>query len=897
MADWPFFTGGEYRDSVPTWSSVLGYEPGERITSYAEMTRYLEALATSDRAELRGYGTSYEGRRLQILVISDPENLARVDAIREQVRRLADPRALDADAAAGIARETPAISWVAANVHGGEHSTMEACLLLAYQLIAGEDGVSRLIRKESVVVIDPLQNPDGRDRSVGYFYSAFGLRPNPDANAAEHGHPWPSARPNHYLFDLNRDWYPLTQQESRAKVQAFLEWRPQVYADLHEMGWDSTYYFPPPAAPINKHLPGYTLQGWELYGRAIAAAFDEHGIDYYLRERFDAFYPGYGECWPSFHGAIGMTFEQATVQGLSIRCKDETVRTLRDALWQHFLAAMATCETTARHREERLQAFYDFHRDAIEEGRSGAIRAYILPAGDQSPDAAALIANLAAQGIESHPSVAGFTVHDARRFPDGDAEERTFASGSFVLPLDQPAGRLLRALFERDPELDETFLREELERKKERLPDRFYDITAWSVPLAWGLEVYTSGQETSVDGKRRPTTDDRPPSGETTDTDWWSAPSQRSTDGGRSSVVSRPSAGSYLIPYRTNTAARLLADLLREGYRVHVARQAFQFDGVTYERGTLVARVKGNAAGLHERLEQAVAEYGLAIAPTASSWTAAGISLGSEDVVRVKPPRIAALYDLPAAVNSCGWLLYTLEQRYQIPFTAIRAARLLGADLRDYDVLVFPDGWEYGRYFDDGSVKRLKEWVSAGGTLIGMRGSAAFLARPQADLTTVRAVKDIRKVRREEKPPEEEARPQEPSKAQTEKPTEEPVPPEFETDQVTGAMLRVDLSSHHFLTYGYGASACVLTTTDLLFTPSKKGWNVATYAACERLHVAGFLWDKMRPVLPGQAYLVDENVGRGHVILFAEDPNFRACWEGLTRFFLNALFFAPTLNR
>jgi hypothetical protein len=890
MADWQFLPGGEYDASVPTWQSVLGYQPGERITSYAEMTRYLEALASADRADLRVYGASYEGRSLQFLVISDSENLARVDAIRERVRRLADPRALSPEEAAAIARGTPAISWIAANVHGGEHSTMEACLLLAYQLIAGEDDISRLIRKETVVVIDPLQNPDGRERSVGYFYSAFGVRPNPDANAAEHGHPWPSARPNHYLFDLNRDWYPLTQQESRAKVQTFLDWRPQVYADLHEMGWDSTYYFPPPAAPINKHLPGYTLEGWELYGRAIAAAFDQHGIDYYLRERFDAFYPGYGECWPSFHGAIGMTFEQATVQGLAIRCKDETVRTLRDALWQHFIAALATCETTARHREERLRAFYDFHRDAVEEGRSGDLRAYLLPAGDQSPDAATLIANLAAQGIESRQATADFTVPDARRFPDGDPEERNFAAGSYILPLDQPAGRLLRALFERDPELDETFLREELERKQERLPDRFYDTTAWSVPLAWALETYTTA--TLVD--LPPSPDDPGPI------------AQRPTPNAQRLTPKSqgPTPNAYLIPYRTNAAARLLADLLREGYRVHVARKAFELDGVSYGRGTLVARVKGNPAGLQERLEQAVAEHGLAIAPAASSWTEAGISLGSEDIVRIKPPRIAALYDVPAAVNSCGWLLYTLEQRYQIPFTAIRAARLLGTDLRDYDVIVFPDGWEYGRHFDDGAVKKLKEWVSAGGTLIGMRGSASFLARPEADLTTVRAVKDIRKARREEKPEAEGEKsavegdkPAEAPKSKTEKPAEEPVPPEFETDQVPGAILRVDLSPHHFLTYGYGASACVLATTDLLFTPSKKGWNVATYAPSERLHVAGFLWEKMRPVLPGQAYLVDENVGRGHVILFAEDPNFRASWEGLTRFFLNALFFAPILSR
>jgi hypothetical protein len=347
----------------------------------------------------------------------------------------------------------------------------------------------------------------------------------------------------------------------------------------------------------------------------------------------------------------------------------------------------------------------------------------------------------------------------------------------------------------------------------------------------------------------------------------------------------------------------VLTDFLREGRRVHVARKAFRLDGVAYERGTLVARVRGNGEDLHARLERA-AEDGVPIAAAESSWTEEGISLGSDEVVRLKSPRIAVLYDLPCSSTSCGWALYLLEQRYRLPFTAIRAARLLATDLRDYDVIVFPDGSDHGRYFDDGAMRRLKEWVAAGGVLIGMRGSAVFLARPEAELTSVRAVKDVRKIHREEKPADEDAaakpeppKPDGPGKAKAEKPSEEETPPEFQTDRIPGAILRVNLSSHHFLTYGYDDTACVLATTDLLFTPSTKGWNVATYASEEQLHVAGFLWEKMRRALPGQAYLVDEPVGRGHVILFAEDPNFRACWEGLSRFFLNALCFAPSLDR
>jgi Zinc carboxypeptidase len=904
-SSWEFYPGGRYDPSVPAWTDVLGYSPGERITRCGDVARYLAALAErGDRVRRELYGESWEGRELQIAIISAPRHLAALEAIRERIARLAGTRRLaPGPELEAIVRETPPIVWVAANVHGGEHSTAEAALLLAYQLVAGEDETTRAIRERTVVVIDPLQNPDGRERSVNYFYSAFGLRPNPDPNAAEHTTPWPSARPNHYLFDLNRDWIYLTQKETRAKVELYLRWRPQVYADLHEMGRDSSFFFPPPAPPLNVHHPEITRKWWEIYGRAIGSAFDALGFDYYVGESFDSFFPGYGEAWPSLHGAVGMTFEQASVHGLSVRRKDETTLLFREAIQHHFIACMAVCRTAAERAEECLRDFYEFHRTAVEEGRAGPVREYLIPPGDRAADVASLADTLTRQGIEVAIAEEPFTHPGAHPLRESEPCERPFPAGTAVVRLDQPAGRLARTLFEPEATLEEAFLREELERKEKRLPDRFYDVTAWSVADSTGLEVYAGAAFSEVRARA------------------WA-------DAARPSAAPLPeTAVAYLLPYTATAAAYALAELLEAGIRVHVAGRPFRSGGRSFGRGTLVLRRRGNPEDLPARLDRLAAQRGITVLAAESSWTEEGISLGSDAVAYLKRPRIAALYDHPAASTSYGWLAYLLEQRAPIGFTPIRHRVLASEDLADYNVIVLPDGSDYARFLDEPVLRRLREWVSMGGVLVALRGAAACLARPPASpdlrFTTVRRVTDLRELRhtpgegestaeaqrtprKDEEgggkgtSPESASSPR-PMPPDGEKPTggtpAEEVPPEFRPDRVPGAVLKARLDPHHPLCYGYGETLNVLAASDHLFTPSLQGWNAATFAEEGELRVSGFLWEKMRAALAGKPYLVDEPLGRGHVILFAEDPNFRAAWESLSRLFLNALLFMPSLQR
>ncbi|MBC8231331.1 hypothetical protein H8E77_17405 [bacterium] len=874
---------------IPTIESVLGYSVGERLSRHADIEKYITTLAdSSKRVELHTYGKSYEDRTLYYLVISSPKNLAKISTIKSELAKLADPRLIKDDGELeSIIQKTPAITWIAANVHGREHSTADAAMLLAYQLTAGEDEITKQIIENTVVIIDPLQNPDGRERTVNYFYSAFGIRPNPDQNAAEHEEPWPSGRGNHYLFDLNRDWFPLTQQETVAKVKAYLEWHPQVYADLHEMGHNSSYYFLPPDFPINANFSDIVLKWWNIYGKGNADAFDKMGWEYYVKEIFDAFYPGYGECWPTFHGATGMTYEQAGVRGISIKRDDDTTLTFREAIEHHFTASMATCQTTATHREERLRDFYLFHKNAIEEGKTGSIKEFLIVPGEKALNSEKLVGKLMQQGIEVKIAESDFTNQRARNYRNNRLEDRNFPAGTYIVRLDQPTRQLIKALFEKEAELSEEYINRELERRKNKLPSQMYDVTAWSLPLAFDVDVYWTGEFSQVEAADLREHECRQSGRRETE-----KPHRKETVPQKASIA-------YLLRYTSNNAVKSLIQLLQGEYRVHVANKEFKLNGENFDRGTLVIKLRENKPDLHDKLIQLADEYGVDFIPTDTSWTEEGISLGSGSIVYLKKPKVVLLYNTPASTLSYGWLAYLFEQEYGLEFTAVNYSFLRSGDLSDYNVIILPSGsgGEYDRFIGKDGVNHLKQWVSDGGTLIALKGASAFLAREEFGMTTSTLINDLRKTEKKNEKDKEKTEEKQEKQGEKAEAKEGPVPYEYRPFRVPGAILKVKLDQNHFLTYGYEESLNVLVDSEYLFSPSKRGWDVATYCEESEFHVSGFIFQEMQKALPGQVYLIDEPNGRGHIILYADDPNFRAYWDGLGRLFFNSILLGPSLRR
>jgi hypothetical protein len=853
--------GTTYDPAIPTLQGVVGHGPGDAITTPEQIGRYLEALARAapERTRLVHYATSWEGRPLHYLIVGSRERLARLDEIRKGLQVLASG-APEADA---LVATLPAVVWLLHGVHGNEISSGDAALQEAYHLLAARaDPDVDLTLREALVIIDPMQNPDGRQRFVTGNLLGRAAEPDPEPASAEHDEPWPGGRSNHYLFDMNRDYFALSQPETQGRAKVMLEWFPQVVVDLHEMGGNSTYYFAPPADPMNPYITEAQRRWFDTFGRANAAQFDRRGFSYFVREVYDSFYPGYGESWPIFHGAIGMTYEQASARGLVFRRTDDTVLTFKQGVTQHFTAAITTAATAARSRERLLRDFLEYRRTAIKLGQQG-VREYLVPPGPDPSRAERLARLLAAQGIQVK-----------RAEEPLQAGGRTLQAGTFIVPLAQPAGRLARNLLDPDVKMDEAFLKEQDRRRLARLNDQIYDVTAWSLPLAFDVEIVASDRASTV--RTRDVTSADPPA----------APP---------AAVPDRTLG-FLVPWGSGAAAAV-AEALRGGLRVQTADEPFTHSGRRFAIGTAFVRLSDNPQGAAATLQQIAQRHGAELVPIAETWTEAGISLGSGRVARLKAPRVLLAWDTPASSLSAGWARYVLERRFGQRVTAMRVSTLQNFDMRDYDVLVLPSG-TYN--FSEDALRRLRDWIRNGGTLVTLAEASRWAARDRVGLLgTDTLLRDGSPERDEPATAGQGGQAQSAgAKPDPAKPFDfdKAIQPERERpENLAGAMLRVTLSPYHWLTAGLDGDIQVVTEGQRVFAPLKldRGTNVGVYAPEDRLVAAGLVWKEAQPLLAQRSYLMHQPMGSGHVIAFAEDPNYRAFTEATELLFINAVLLGP----
>lgn len=374
-AQQPYGTG-PYDPAVPTPRSVLGYEVGDRFTPHHMLSRYIDRVAAaSRRVHVDTVAVTFEGREVYLVAISSEANIARLEQIRADAGRLADPRNASSGDLSAAAGRMPATVWLGYSVHGGEASGVEAAIALIYQLAAGRDAETQLVLDSVVTLIDPVENPDGHERHVQDVNRMRGLSTAVSPSAMIQQGNWPGPRTSHYYFDLNRDWFIMSHPETRGRIASFLRWWPMTVVDLHEQGFNATYYFAPPMGPVNANVPESIRRWWDIYATGNIAAFDQHGWSYFRREAYDEFYPGYGDSWPILAGAVGMTYEQASSAGGAIARNDGTVLTLHDAAWHHYTAAWATLTTTARRARERVRDFLAFRQAAISDGERSPMRA------------------------------------------------------------------------------------------------------------------------------------------------------------------------------------------------------------------------------------------------------------------------------------------------------------------------------------------------------------------------------------------------------------------------------------------------------------------------------------------------------------------------------------------
>ena len=859
---WP---DAQYDPAIPTVEAVLGYAPGERITWHRDVIRYFEALAVAapDRIMITEYARSWENRELILAVVSAPGNIANLDAIKSNMQRLADPRITEGDVAAQIIESQAAVTWLSYGVHGNEISSTDAAMLTAYHLLASQDDARVAdIMANTVVVIDPMQNPDGRDRFIHNFEIAEGLVPDSDRLAAEHDEPWPGGRTNHYLFDMNRDWFIQTQPETQGRTAAMLQWYPVAYVDAHEMGSDGTYFFAPEAIPYNPHLAEDQRASLQLFGRNNARYFDMYGFDYFTREVYDAFYPGYGASWPSYFGSIAMTYEQASARGLVVRQYDGNELHYRYTVRNHFVTSLSTAETVANNREKFLTDFYNFRVSAIEEGEGEDIRAYILPTQNDQAAANKLAGLLSRQDVEVSRAQAEFS-----------ACGESYEAGSIVIRTDQPAKRFIRTLLDVEVAMEAEFLAEQERRRARNLPDEIYDVTAWSLPLMMNVETHTCNRVPSGDFELIGTDLVQP----------------GSISGGEASVA-------YLVPWGSAPAVRFLAGALRAGLSLKSNDKAFTNIEAEYPAGTLILDVTDNPPDIHIIVESLAAQTGANVVSVNDSWVTDGPSFGSANVVRFNIPKIAMAWDRPTVSYSAGNTRFVIERQFDFPVTPIRVNQLRTADLSRYQVLILPltSGTGYKAALGESGIDNLKGWVERGGVLISLGNATRFLADPDVDLIAIRREKAVVEVEEDEKDDEdsEEATVDGQYLTELEEYEEQIVPLDDDPDAVAGVLVRADVDQEHWLTAGVAPVVNVLVRGTDVYTPIRlnDGFNVARFQGPNDLLASGYIWEENRRQLAYKPFLVSQSQGVGQVIAFTQDPTVRAYMDGLNVMLMNAIF-------
>ncbi len=848
-----------YDPKIPTIKQVLGYDHGDEITSPENVAAYLKALAAAapERTRLAEYARSWEGRPLWIFVIGSADRMARLDTVKAGLKKLADPRTTTAPEREDLIKTLPASVWLLHGVHGNEISSSDASLAEAYHLLAAKnDARVDAILGNAIVVIDPMENPDGRARFLFQNLQGRAALPDPEPLSAEHDEPWPGGRANHYLFDMNRDWFSMSQPETIGRIAVHQEYFPQVAVDLHEMGGNGTYYFAPPADPINPFVPREQREWFDVFGKNNGARFDEKGFGYFIREQYDSFYPGYGESWPIFNGAIGMTYEQASARSLGFQRDDGLLLTYKDGVLHHFTAAIQTAHTAAGNREKLLRYYSNYRLSAVEEGKKGT-QEYVLVPGVDPSRAERLARLLVRQGIDVRQT------SEATR-----VGMQNVPSGSYLVSAAQPTGRLIRNLLEVNVDQDAAFVKKQDERRKKRQGDQIYDVTAWSLPLAFDVKCVPSALPLAVRTQ--------PLAGIAT-----------------LAAATLPAAKvAYLLPWGFNAAATV-AEALRAGIRVRVAGDIIKLNGATFPTGTAIFRTSENE-DLAARLGAIAAKHNVTPVGTGTAFVdVGGISLGSGEVANMKSPRVLLMWDAPTSTLSAGWARFALERRLGVRTTAVRVSSFRRANLNDFNVVVIPSG-DYSTLGDD-SVKRLKDWVRAGGTVVTLGEASRWAAKEKVALIDTRT--ENRDGSPEKDAPATDAD-KDKKKPDTAKPFdyEKAIQPDRESPENTpGAYLRVNLDPEHWMSAGTEFEMGTLVESRRIFTPIAldKGSNVGVYAKKDTLRMSGLVWDDAQTALAQKAYLIHQASGAGHVIAFAEEPNYRAYTEGTMLLFANAVLLGP----
>ncbi|RNL75566.1 zinc carboxypeptidase [Sinomicrobium pectinilyticum] len=791
-------------------AEFLGYEPGTRFTRHYRVVEYYRHLAKAapDMIKLQTYGETNERRELILCFISSSANINNLESIRTGHLKSLE----------GKTDNDTAIVWLSYNVHGNESVSTEASMQTAYDLITKK----RELLDNTVVILDPCVNPDGRDRYVNWYYQNVNYPHNVNPDSREHHEPWLNGRPNHYMFDLNRDWAWLTQKESRQRVAVFNQWLPHVHADFHEQGVDAPYYFAPGAEPLHEVITDWQKDFQVMIGKNHATYFDTEGWLYFTKEVFDLLYPSYGDTYPMYNGSIGMTYEQGGSgrAGLGIITSNKDTLTLRDRLAHHYTTGISTVEISSENAGKLNEEFEKFYAR-----RNYKYRNYVL--NGNRDHIHSLTRLLDRHNIWYHytaqTTVKGFD------YATGKQGSLKTKEGDLVVPSDQPKSTLVKVLFEPRTKLNDSLT---------------YDITAWALPYAYGLDAIATESSTVSHGNKTAGTE-------------------------TPSFSPDPVAYAYVSNWNSMEDARFLTALLKTGIRIRYSEEPFTVAGKDFKRGSLIIARTDNARDkdFFRKLTSVANKYDRELTATSTGFVTKGKDFGSSHVRPVPEVKAALLSGPPASTLNVGEIWHFFEQQLGYPLTLVDTDYFDRTNLSTYNVLILPEG-NYAEYIDEAKIKRLKEWVKNGGKLIAI-GHALHAIKEEKDF----GLKE--------------------KEAKEDDSVFIPVPyhsweRNHVKNNITGAIYKVKTDPTHPLAFGYPDTYFSLKQNSSAFDLLESG--NAFYLKENGAPLSGFAGSEAQKNIANTLVFGVHPYGKGNMIYLVDNPLFRGFWENGKLLFVNALF-------
>ncbi|WP_299525153.1 M14 metallopeptidase family protein [Winogradskyella sp.] len=792
-------------------SEFLGYDIGTQFSRHHQVVDYFKSVAEAlpNQVKLEQYGTTYERRPLYLAYISSEANIKNLETIRQN--NLKNTGLLPGSPSASDV----AIVWLSYNVHGNEASCTEAAMLTLYRLLTERKD----LLENTVVIIDPSVNPDGRDRYVNWYNETASQPYDIDRQASEHREPWPGGRPNHYLFDLNRDWAWATQVESESRLKVYNKWMPHIHVDFHEQGMNEPYYFAPAAEPFHEIITDWQRDFQTQIGKNHANYFDAEGWLFFTRERFDLFYPSYGDTYPTYMGAIGMTYEQGGhgMAGLGILNDEGHVLTLVERLTHHTVTGLSTVEVASKNAKQLNAEFAKFFDNS-----SLKYKSYVVKGNTDHLNGLKTLLNKHDIKFES----ASGTKVSGYNYSSGQQGSMTIDDKALVVHTNQPKGKMVKVLFEPNAKLSDSLT---------------YDITAWSVPYAYGLDAIAS--TTKVNS---------------------------STFLKENTKQVLQNAYGYVSKWNSLEDAQFLGDLLQHNFKVRFTEKPFSSNGSNFERGSLII-TKGDNKYIKDfigKLNSLTQKHNQPLTQINSGFSQSTPDIGSPDIKLINKQKVAVLSGKGTSSLSYGAIWHFFEQQLHYPLTSINTANLSRTNLDKYNVLIIPSGY-YGSVLNESNMTKLKDWVRSGGKVIAIDGALRSFADKDGFSLKFKSS--------ESENDDDNLTPY----AERER--------EYTNNLITGAIFKTKVDNTHPMAFGYDNHYFTLKLGSSAYSLLDSGYNVA-HLDNTKVY-SGFAGKDALNNLNNTLVFGEERMGSGSFIYFVDNTLFRSFWENGKLFLANAVFF------